>query len=534
MQMQKTVLWQDKSMPAKLFMINDGQITTYDLNRELKIVNSNNASDSQISINKDFVSLNHAIFDVDNGGCFFIDLSGTNTSLFNMHKVQANQKYYLKNGDIVKIRHNESNTQADVNFIFSTNYPNSFAWNSIENLENTAEINLGRSNDNGMNLSDENISVNHASFYNNNFGWNIVDFNSTNGVFVNGNRMLFQQTLMPCDCVRIANIHFIYLGDKFIFQNQTSPSAQTSNVPAQEIQDSPKQDVSSFVQASPAPQGLQNDDEIGVLSIKIVERSVWQKAKKMMLLQDININIKNGELVLILGGSGAGKTTFINAVMGYEKAEGEIKHEEIDIYKDFKEVKHKIGFVPQLDLLRGNDTVYDTLANAAEMKLSSKTTKEQMQERISVVLNTLGLSREIESLVSKLSGGQRKRLSIAVEYVADPSLFFLDEPDSGLDGIMAKTLMQNLRAIADEGKIVMVISHAPDRVAHLFDKVIVLAKSVQDNCGHLAFFGNIQDSLKFFDCENLEGIVERINRPDEGGDGLSDHYIDKYKSYIGG
>ena len=74
-----------------------------------------------------------------------------------------------------------------------------------------------------------------------------------------------------------------------------------------------------------------------------------------------------------------------------------------------------------------------------------------------------------------------------MEFIADPSLFFLDEPDSGLDGIMARSLMQNLRTIADRGKIVMVITHGPDRAAELFDKVIVLAKSVQDNCGHLAF-----------------------------------------------
>ena len=115
-----------------------------------------------------------------------------------------------------------------------------------------------------------------------------------------------------------------------------------------------------------------------------------------------------------------------------------------------------------------------------------------------------------------------------MEYIADPSLFFLDEPDSGLDGIMARTLMENLRTIADEGKIVMVISHGPDRAAELFDKVIVLAKSAKDNCGHLAFFGTPEQAREFFDTPTLEGVVRRINRPDEGGDGLSDYYIEKY------
>lgn len=247
-----------------------------------------------------------------------------------------------------------------------------------------------------------------------------------------------------------------------------------------------------------------------------------------MLLQNINMRINAGEMVLILGGSGAGKTTFMNAVMGYEKAEGRIMHGSTDIYEDFESMKYKIGFVPQQDLLRGSDTVYDTLENAAEMKLPSSLGKARRGERIESVLGALGLSRERDSLVSKLSGGQRKRLSIAVEYIADPSLFFLDEPDSGLDGVMARTLMENLRHIADEGKIVMVISHGPDRAADLFDKVIVLAKSAADNCGHLAFFGSVREAHEFFDTDTLEGAVRRINREDEGGDGMSDYYIQRF------
>ena len=222
----------------------------------------------------------------------------------------------------------------------------------------------------------------------------------------------------------------------------------------------------------------------------------------------------------------------MNAVMGYEKAEGQILHGETDVYEDFESMKYKIGFVPQQDLLRGSDTVYNTLENAAEMKLHSSIKKEKREERIETVINTLGLTRERESLVSKLSGGQRKRLSIAVEYIADPSLFFLDEPDSGLDGVMARALMDNLRHIADEGKIVMVISHGPDRASDLFDKVIVLAKSVQDNCGHLAFFGTISEAYDFCDTDTLEGVVRRINREDEGGDGMSDYYIQKYNNQI--
>ena len=112
-------------------------------------------------------------------------------------------------------------------------------------------------------------------------------------------------------------------------------------------------------------------------------------------------------------------------------------------------------------------------------------------------------------------------------------MFFLDEPDSGLDGNMATSLMNNLRDIADEGKIVMVITHAPDRVWSLFDKVVVLAKKTSNDSGNLAFFGSPEEAKQFFETETLEDIVRRINRPDEGGEGKGDYFIDKYKSMKG-
>ena len=227
-------------------------------------------------------------------------------------------------------------------------------------------------------------------------------------------------------------------------------------------------------------------------------------------------------MVLVLGGSGAGKTTFINAVMGYEKAKGEILAGDVNIYKNYNTMKYEIGFVPQQDLLRMEDDVYDTLNNAAMMKMPKTASADEREKRIQEVTALLGLSRQEHSLVGKLSGGQRKRLSIAVEYIADPKLFFLDEPDSGLDGVMARSLMENLRNIADEKKIVLVITHSPDRVSDLFNKVIVLAKSEVDDVGKLAFFGGIDEALRYFDTQSLEEIVRKVNRVDEGGEGMAD------------
>ena len=267
------------------------------------------------------------------------------------------------------------------------------------------------------------------------------------------------------------------------------------------------------------------------LSIRIDERSVHKALTKVTLLKDINLQINPGDMVLILGGSGAGKSTFVNAVTGYEKAKARIVAGAIDFYKDYSQVKHHIGFVPQENLLREEDTVYATVENAADMRLPKDMSTEEKRRRIKAVLETFGLTGREKELVSKLSGGQKKRLSICTEFVASPTLFILDEPDSGLDGIMATELMENLRMIACQGRMVLVITHQPDRVADLFDKVIVLAKSSETKVGQLAFYGGVQEARDFFGVDSMEKVVKRINAKNEGGEGRADEYIEKYKVY---
>ena len=507
--MPKTIVMQKKMLTPKLFIIQKNSITSIGVSDKMLIGRQTEQNVVDINFDAAFVSRKHGEIGKDDKGFYYSDIGSTNGTYFNGEKVAPHNKKYLTDGDVLHIFSGQYNADNEfVALIFSTDYLDEWCCEEISLSKEIAEINIGRTGSKNVLMSDDTISANHASFFVASSGWAIIDHKSTNGVYLNNHRLENAKYLKVGDCIRIVNTLFVFLGDKLLYQkNLVVPKA--TNEPA-------------------VPKYMMGD----ALDIRITERSVWQRAKKLMLLQNINMRINAGEMVLILGGSGAGKTTFMNAVMGYEKAEGQILHGDTDVYEDFESMKYKIGFVPQQDLLRGSDTVYDTLENAAEMKLHSSIKKDKREERIEAVLNTLGLTRERDSLVSKLSGGQRKRLSIAVEYIADPSLFFLDEPDSGLDGVMARALMNNLRHIADEGKIVMVISHGPDRAADLFDKVIVLAKSVQDNCGHLAFFGTVSEAYDFFDTDTLEGVVRRINREDEGGDGMSDYYIQKYSNQI--
>ncbi len=265
----------------------------------------------------------------------------------------------------------------------------------------------------------------------------------------------------------------------------------------------------------------------GGLTVNLDERVSRRLFEKKYLLRDIHMVIQPGHMVLLLGGSGAGKTTLINAINGYEKAKAKVTLNGNNVYKQYKEIQHDIGYVPQKDLMRDHDTVFRTLSDAATLRLPQDADIPERRALVREVLDIFGLEPVKNSLVQKLSGGQRKRLSIAMEYIANPSLFILDEPDSGLDGVMARELMERLRGIADMGKIVIVITHTPDRVIDLFDDVIVLAKD-SNLTGRLAFFGSIEDARMFFGKDRMEQIVMSINRKEEGGEGRADEFVEKY------
>ena len=265
------------------------------------------------------------------------------------------------------------------------------------------------------------------------------------------------------------------------------------------------------------------------LTVNLTDRTVLNMGKKIYLLKDIHLSIPVGHMVLLLGGSGAGKTTFLNAVTGYEKANAEILLGGRNFYNNYESMKYDLGFVPQQDLMRSNDTVRMTLNDTANLRLPSKLSFKEKRERVSQVMDKLGLMSVKTSQVGKLSGGQRKRLSIALELISDPTLFILDEPDSGLDGVVARNLFETLRKIADEGKIVIVITHTPDRVIDLFDDVIVLAKDAA-RTGRLAYYGPIKESYDFFGKKSMEDILLCINQKDEGGEGRADEFVEKYSA----
>ena len=502
-----------------LYVFHEDDVKTFDLSGEQNFGRLTKNNVPELYAKALTVSRRHGIFTTNGNMISYVDVGSSNGTTVNDIRVEPMKPVKVEDGSVLRIHAiNSTDSLHDIVMVVTTNQPDDTRWARIPLESDTKKLEVGRGKD--ISLRGRIASRNHASFVLAKNGWAIVDNNSLNGVYLNGQRVVDPVLLRPMDVIRIAKHLFIFRRNYILYQEDMAPSLQDKWGKKQT--------------GKPVPENNQaKKPAIPVrgktLTIDIKERSVWTRLQKKAILRDVNLTIESGSLVLILGGSGAGKTTFMNAVMGYEPARGKIVYGSYDMYREFERMKYEIGYVPQEDLLRMEDVVYDTLENAARMRLPDSMTEAQLEQSVLYTLNMFGLSHEKDFLVGKISGGERKRLSIAVEYIGNPSLFFLDEPDSGLDGIRARELMMNLRQIADQGKIVMVISHAPDRAFELFDKVIVLAKSTEDNCGHLIFFGTPYETCSFFGTKTLEEVVGRVNRKDEGGEGLADFFMKKYQ-----
>ncbi|MEP9384403.1 ATP-binding cassette domain-containing protein [Nocardioides cheoyonin] len=211
------------------------------------------------------------------------------------------------------------------------------------------------------------------------------------------------------------------------------------------------------------------------------------------ILRDVSFRAPERSLIAVIGPSGSGKTTLLKAVTGYRPAdEGEVLYAERDLYREYAELRDRIGLVPQDDILHAELTVRKALGYAAELRFPHDTAVDVRQERIDEVLRELRLHAHQDKRISSLSGGQRKRTSVALELLTKPSLLLLDEPTSGLDPGMDRDVMQLLRGLADGGRTVLVVTHSVAELA-LCDQVLVMAPG-----GTLAYAGPPHEALPYF------------------------------------
>lgn len=419
-----------------------------------------------------------------NGKTYVGDVGSTNgTYLYRgeIYEWMKPRKYYQKeSGDwILRIdaKNHVSNQSA---VIILTDSLQKSAW-QCQTLSEGLTL-IGRGSDNTIVMDSPGISRKHAAIMNQNGVYTIIDYGSMNGVYVNGKRVNRDEQIAEKDMIQIANFLFFVVDGKLLYQGAMSGVS---------------------------------------LRLENISKEVGRGAGRKKILNQVYGDIGSNEFVAIIGGSGAGKTTVMNAMSGFDRdIEGNVFCNGIDLRRNFNSLKNMIGFVPQQDIIYENLKLKKMLLYTAKMKMPSDTTRAEMELRIYKVLEMVDLTQHADTYIRKLSGGQKKRASIAVELLADPGLFFLDEPTSGLDPDTEQSLMHTLASLSmSEGKTIIMVTHTTQSI-HLCDKVIFMGPG-----GKICYCGPPSEMNEYFGKQDL---VEIYNELAVNTDNWNGYYLQNY------
>lgn len=350
-------------------------------------------------------------------------------------------------------------------------------------------LRIGRAQDNELVVEGPYVSRHHAEFRPLPGGrFEIVDLGSHNGTYVNGQPVDRRRTIGPHDIVGVGHSTFRLAGDR----------------------------LEEFV-------------DTGEVSFTARNLTVTVGGGKT-ILDDVSFGVPEKSLVAVIGPSGSGKSTLLRALTGYRPADrGQVFYDHRDLYAQFAELRHRIGLVPQDDILHKELTVDVALKYAARLRFPGDTKAAERKARIDEVLQELKLDVHRGKKVASLSGGQRKRVSVALELLTKPSLLFLDEPTSGLDPGLDRDVMKLLRELADDGRTVLVVTHSVAELA-LCDRVLVMAPG-----GSVAYFGPPAEALDFFGQESWADVFsafENHRDDDWGGRWLASRQYDRCAAEI--
>jgi ABC-type multidrug transport system ATPase subunit len=239
--------------------------------------------------------------------------------------------------------------------------------------------------------------------------------------------------------------------------------------------------------ANSQPRGFRIDVDRLTRRVRVRNRA------DVVLLDAVSFTVSPGELVAIVGPSGAGKTTLLEAIAGVSPpTSGSVSLNGIDLHANLRSFRSVLGYVPQDDIIHADLALEDTLRYAARLRLPSTTTARQVDDAVRDALAAVGLTDSAEVRVGALSGGQRKRASIAVELITDPHVFFLDEPTSGLDPITSAELISRLRDLADGSATVVFTTHSVADLAGC-DRIVFMTRG-----GRVGFVGSLDEALTCF------------------------------------
>lgn len=332
-------------------------------------------------------------------------------------------------------------------------------------------VTIGRDAHNHVHLDHPTVSRQHAEIVRQNSAQVLRDLGSSNGTFLNGQRVTQDKFLNMGDVIQIGPYKLIYDG-----------------------------------QAQRLATSVSKGHRLDAMNLG------FQIPDGRMILENISLSVQGGEFIALVGGSGAGKSTLLKAMNGYQPAtHGQMLIDGIPLYPSLDAYRNLMGYVPQDDIIHKVLPVRRALWYAAKLRLPDAMPAE-IERRIADVLDMVEMTAHAEKPVRVLSGGQRKRVSIAVELLAEPDLLFLDEPTSGLDPGLEKKMMYDLNRLADQGRTVVLITHATMNIEQCHHVAFLVQ-------GNLAYYGPPHEATSFFKSQDFADIylklTEEVN-PQQG------------------
>jgi len=446
----------------------NGQEVWVALQKDRVLIGRDPQAEVRLPANLAFVSARHAEIHRTSAGYQVVDLGSTNGTRVNGQLLAHGQPCQLSEGDVIRLGDDQLGISVGLTFHQPAAAPATppgatVRAGSATPLRNDT-VTLGRSSDNQVVLAGPTVSRHHARLVRQGGGVWLEDLHSTQGTWVNGQRITRVQ-LQLGDLVQITSHLFIYQHD-----------------------------------------GLRRYDSQGMrVDVVNLSEDVRTRQGSLRILDDIDLTVLPREFVGLVGASGAGKSSLLEALVGVRPARGQVLLNGRSLYREIHRLRAELGYVPQADILHTALTVERALDYSAQLRLPPDTSAVERQKRIAAVLDTVGLNSDVirRTRIGQLSGGQRKRVSIAAELLADPKLFLLDEPTSGLDPGLEKKMMHTLRQMADQGRTIILITHATANIIQV-DHVAFLAQ------GRLVYFGPPAAALPFFGVDEFADTYDRL------------------------
>ncbi|MCL2361836.1 MAG: FHA domain-containing protein [Defluviitaleaceae bacterium] len=419
---------------------------------------------TDIKLQSPYASRRHCQIRKENGQYIIEDTDSVNGLILNGYAITH---HVIQDGDNIRIDDGRETTQSGVLLSF-TRHNTKNGWQTIS-LVNRMTTTIGRDPSSDVVLDHIGVSKSHAKITAKANKYYLQDNNSTNGIMINGKKVDGKVQLREKDIIIITNSQLIFSNGQLSY--------------------------CCFNRG------------FGIQAHNIVKKVKDSENRKQLktICNNVSLDINPCEMVAIVGGSGAGKSTIMNCISGYDRAtSGSTYVNGIDLYQNYDALKNIIGYVPQQDIVFDNLTVQDMLTYAAKLRLPTDTTERERQSAVANVITTVELTGHENKLIKQLSGGQKKRTSIAVELLSNPTLFFLDEPASGLDPGTEQNLMQTLKLMAASGKTIIFVTHSTLNL-QLCDKIIFMGPG-----GYLCFCGTYQEALRFFNVDDLVYVYNLI------------------------